>query len=120
MSVVRLIPIWLTAAALALPPNLPAAERAVQTATAVDHFEKRVRPLLVERCHKCHAGEQAKGGLRLDSADAVRRGGDSGETVVPGKPADSLLIQAVRHESGIKMPPDGDRNRFASTDAPDQ
>lgn len=75
-------------------------------ALADDHFEKRIRPLLIERCHKCHAGEKIKGGLRLDSAKGVRQGGESGVVVVPGKPDESLLIQAVRHENGLKMPPD--------------
>lgn len=79
---------------------------AVDEATALKHFETRVRPLLVERCHKCHAGEKAKGGLRLDSAESLRRGGESGP-VIAKSPNDSLLIQAVRHENGLKMPPDG-------------
>jgi hypothetical protein len=70
-------------------------------------FEKRIRPLLIERCHKCHAAEKTKGGLRLDSAADLMKGGESGAVVVPGKPDESLLIQAVRHENGLKMPPDG-------------
>ncbi len=74
---------------------------------AIEHFEKRVRPLLVERCHKCHAGEKHKGGLRLDSAEGLRLGGESGAAVVAGKPEESRLIHAVRHEDGLKMPPDG-------------
>jgi cytochrome c553 len=81
-----------------------------EDARASDHFEKRVRPLLIERCHKCHAAEKTKGGLRLDSAKSLRQGGESGAVVVPGKPDESLLIQAVRHENGLKMPPDGKLN----------
>ncbi|MFO0870273.1 MAG: DUF1549 domain-containing protein [Pirellulales bacterium] len=73
----------------------------------VEHFERQVRPLLLERCHKCHAGQAAKGGLRLDSRAAVLRGGESGAAIVVGKPEASLLIQAVRHENGQQMPPDG-------------
>jgi hypothetical protein len=69
-------------------------------------FEKRIRPLLIERCHKCHAAEKTKGGLRLDSAKGLQAGGESGAVIVPGKPDESLLIQAVRHENGLKMPPD--------------
>jgi cytochrome c553 len=81
-----------------------------EDARASDHFEKRVRPLLIERCHKCHAAEKTKGGLRLDSAKSFKQGGESGAVVVPGKPDESLLIQAVRHENGLKMPPDGKLN----------
>ncbi len=89
-------------ALLSIAATLSAAED-----PAVEHFEKRVRPLLIERCHKCHLAERAKGGLRLNSAESLRRGGESGPVVVPGKPDESLIIQAVRHEQGLKMPPDG-------------
>jgi mono/diheme cytochrome c family protein len=89
----------------------PAAQEGEPTSAvdpgAVEHFEKKVRPILVERCFKCHAGDDVKGGLHLDSADGLRAGGDSGAAVVAGKPDESLLVQAVRHENGLKMPPDG-------------
>lgn len=84
-----------------------AAGRAAAEDAASELFEKKVRPLLIERCHKCHAGTATKGGLRLDSREAVLKGGDSGPAVVPGKMKESLLLQAVRHEDGLKMPPDG-------------
>jgi hypothetical protein len=70
-----------------------------------DHFEKRVRPLLAVRCVRCHGGEKVRGGLRLDSASALARGGNTGPVVVSGKPEKSLLIQAVRHSGDLKMPP---------------
>jgi cytochrome c553 len=76
--------------------------------SADDHFERVIRPLLVERCHACHARENAKGGLRLDSRAAVLAGGDSGPAVTPGQPArENLLIRAVNHTDGLEMPPDG-------------
>ncbi len=83
-------------------PAVTAGDRASE-----DHFEKRIRPLLVERCHRCHAGDKVKGGLKLDSGKATLLGGDSGAVVVPGKPDESLLIEAVRQTGGVKMPPDG-------------
>ena len=73
-------------------------------------FETRVRPLLIERCHKCHSSEQVKGGLRLDSREAILHGGDSGPSIVIGNPDDSLLIQAVRQQNGLAMPPEGRLN----------
>src|SRR5712691_11775593 len=82
-------------------------DRLADSRAALEHFEKRVRPLLVERCYKCHAGEKLKGGLRLDSADGLRRGGESGAVFVVGKPEESRLIQAVLSENSLKMPPDG-------------
>jgi hypothetical protein len=69
-------------------------------------FESEVRPLLIEKCVKCHGEEKQKGGLRLDHWAAIEQGGDSGPPVTPGDAAQSLLIEAVRYES-YEMPPDG-------------
>jgi len=79
-----------------------------QTLEQADFFETRVRPVLAENCFACHSGgaEQPMGGLRVDTRDAVLRGGDRGPAVVSGKPAESRLIQAVRHK-GLVMPPGG-------------
>ncbi|XZE53781.1 PSD1 and planctomycete cytochrome C domain-containing protein [Planctomycetaceae bacterium SH139] len=74
-----------------------------------DFFEKRIRPILVERCQQCHSSTSGKthGGLALDSQQGWRQGGDSGPAIVPGQLAESLLIQAVRYEEdGPQMPPD--------------
>ena len=75
----------------------------------LEFFEARIRPVLVERCLRCHAaGEKApKGGLRLDSPSGLRQGGDSGVILVPGKVDESLLIDAITHAGGVaEMPPD--------------
>ncbi len=72
----------------------------------VAYFENHVRPVLVERCIKCHGAKKSESELRLDSMAAVRKGGISGPAVTPGKPDRSLLIQAVRREDGLEMPPD--------------
>ncbi|WP_437205967.1 DUF1549 domain-containing protein [Planctomicrobium sp. SH664] len=69
-------------------------------------FETRVRPLLAEHCFQCHGAEQSKGNLRLNSRGHQLLGGDSGPAIVPGKPDESLLLQAVRYES-YEMPPSG-------------
>jgi len=71
----------------------------------IDFFEKWIRPLLVERCGECHGEGRAKGGLRLTSGESLLRGGDSGPAIVPGKPDESLLIEAVGQQGDIKMPP---------------
>jgi len=70
-------------------------------------FEKRIRPVLVEQCNKCHAkgARNIRGGLLLDSRDGWTAGGDSGPAIIPGDPDDSLLLSALRHES-FEMPPD--------------
>lgn len=74
----------------------------------IEFFEKKIRPVLVEHCYKCHSADakEVKGGLRLDSRNALRRGGDSGPVVVPGEPGESLLVEALKFED-LKMPPTG-------------
>ena len=75
------------------------------SAAGDEFFEKEVRPLLVERCLKCHGGEKTRGGLKLTSRDAILQGGDTGPAAVPGKPDDSLLVQAApprRHDAGCR------------------
>src|ERR1043165_1434436 len=76
-------------------------------ADPAEFFEMKVRPVLAKNCYTCHT-ESKMGGLRLDSADAVKQGGKSGPPIVAGKPDESLLIQAIRqtHER-LKMPPNG-------------
>ena len=72
---------------------------------ALEFFENKVRPLLAERCLECHGPEKHKANLRLDSLAAILKGGDSGPALVPGKPEESLLVQAIGYTSDIKMPP---------------
>ena len=72
-----------------------------------EFFESKVRPVLAANCYACHT-DSRMGGLRLDSAEAVQKGGKSGPPIVPGKPDDSLLIQAIRQtHARLKMPPGG-------------
>jgi Protein of unknown function (DUF1553)/Protein of unknown function (DUF1549)/Planctomycete cytochrome C len=77
---------------------------------AEDHFEAKVRPLLVDHCYKCHSAKAGKnlGGLKLDSAQGFAAGGESGPVVVPGDPGKSPLMKAVRRkdETISAMPPD--------------
>jgi cytochrome c553 len=78
------------------------------TAEQLDFFEKKVRPLLAENCYKCHSvtSEKVKGGLYLDSREAVLRGGDAGVVVMVGDPGKSLLIKAVEYtDPEMQMPP---------------
>jgi hypothetical protein len=75
---------------------------------AVDLFESKIRPVLVERCYECHSAQakKLKGGLLLDTAEGLRKGGDSGTVLVPSKPDESLLIKAIRyHDDKLQMPP---------------
>jgi hypothetical protein len=74
-------------------------------------FESKIRPVLVKECYACHSAEASKtgklrGGLWLDTRQGTQQGGESGPAVVPGKPDESLLLAAIRHEA-YEMPPKG-------------
>jgi hypothetical protein len=73
----------------------------------LEFFEKQVRPILFARCYECHSGQSVKlqGGLRLDSLAAATKGGDTGPAVVPGKPQESLLVDAINYGELYQMPP---------------
>jgi hypothetical protein len=91
-------------------PALLAAALALNAPTfadeGVDFFEKKVRPLLAERCLECHSPEKkVKGGLRLDTREGWMHGGDGGPAIVPGDLDKSLLITAVRYKDrDLQMP----------------
>ena len=73
----------------------------------IEFFENEIRPLLAHNCFECHGeNEKPSGGVRLDSRAAILRGGESGPVVTPGKPDESLLIEAIRYRS-VEMPPKG-------------
>ena len=74
---------------------------------AAELFESKIRPVLVEVCFKCHGGDKDSGHLRVDSREALLKGGDTSPALVPSKPGESLLLKAIRHsDDDLKMPPD--------------
>ena len=79
-----------------------------------EHFERRVRPLLLARCTGCHGARQARGDLRLDTMQGLQRGGQSGPAIDPEQPQNSRLLRAVRRTGSLKMPPDGKRKLSAA------
>jgi hypothetical protein len=94
------------AAVLTMAPPLSAqpADR-----RGIEFFETKIRPVLVEHCYKCHSEEarksrKLKADLLLDTKAGVLQGGVSGPALVPGKPAESLLLKALRHEGDLQMP----------------
>ena len=78
---------------------------------AIAFFEKSIRPLLAEKCQKCHGDKKTQGGLSLTGRESVLKGGDSGPAAVPGKPRESLIIEAVEQQGELKMPPRGSSPR---------
>lgn len=92
------------ALSLLLAACLPAAE---PTAEQIEFFEKKIRPVLVSKCYKCHSAKskELKGGLLLDTREGIRRGGETGHAVVPGNFDESLILSSIRYDE-LEMPPD--------------
>jgi len=92
----------------------------------VAFFESKIRPVLVEQCYRCHGADKQLGGLRLDTKEALLKGGGKGPALVAGKPKESLLVKALRHQE-VKCPPEtklsdavvADFVKWIETGAPD-
>ena len=99
----------------------------------IDFFEKKIRPVLAEQCYQCHSAKAARSGmlmgkLQLDTQEGVQRGGSRGSVVVPGRPDQSMLIEALEYANdSLQMPPGGklpdeviaDFSKWVSLGAPD-
>ncbi len=95
---------------LALIAGVMAAKSHAQTEEAEnDFFESKIRPVLATRCYECHSAEsgKSKGGLKVDSREALLRGGDNGPAVVGRSLEKSLLYQALSYSGDTQMPPKG-------------
>lgn len=79
----------------------------IEELPAEEFFERRVRPVLVEHCQPCHGATKQEAGLRLDSAESLRKGSDSGPVIVSSAPTESPLLEAIRYDGPVKMPPRG-------------
>jgi hypothetical protein len=98
---------WLGLAILAgvLASSLPQIEGAESDGDAF--FETHVRPVLMNRCSACHGRDKQEGQLRVDSLEALLSGGESGPAIVPGRSEESLLVEAIRQQGFVVMPPEG-------------
>ena len=95
----------LTSLALMLAIATPAIG-ADMTAEQRSFFESKIRPVLVKQCYECHSADAKKlgGKLLLDAPSEMIAGGESGPSLIPGNPDESLIIQALRYD-GLEMPP---------------
>lgn len=99
--------VWMTAVAILIPTVARAAE---PTPAELDFFEKKVRPILTDKCYSCHSltEKKAKGSLIVDTKEGLLKGGDTGPSIVPGDPNKSLLIKAIKYtDADLQMPPQG-------------
>jgi cytochrome c553 len=100
-----------------LPADIAAAPAPSRSAPAVSgedlqFFETRIRPVLADHCYKCHSREADKirGGLMLDTREGMLHGGDTGPAIEPGKPEDSLVVDAISYkDTDLQMPPKGEK-----------
>lgn len=104
----------LVSAAALRAADMPVSHPPIGKLSAADHqfFESKIRPILANKCYNCHSkqGDKVRGGLLLDSREAILQGGYTGPALVPGKPDESLLIQAVRYkDEDLQMPPKGEK-----------
>ena len=112
-------------AVLLCSPNVAGAD----DRAGVQFFETKIRPVLVKHCYECHSTESGKsrGGLKVDTREALRRGGDSGPAIRGRSARDSLLYQSITYEGDYQMPPKGklpdgaiaDIRRWIEMGAPD-
>src|SRR5438093_13069372 len=76
-------------------------------APAPEFFEKKIRPVLVNRCQACHNAKVKTAGLDLTSAEGVAQGGQSGPIVVAGDPEAGRLLKVIGFREWMNMPPTG-------------
>ncbi len=95
------------------------AARAPANDSDAEFFEKRIRPLLVERCESCHSAAKGKtnGGLALDTREGWLKGGHRGTPIVAGKPDESLLVRAIRYlDDELQMPPEDNGGKLSDAE----
>jgi mono/diheme cytochrome c family protein len=100
------LPIVLLSTAIAAPTLNATFAQAAADGDPNAFFENRIRPVLTAHCLKCHGADKQESGLRLDSKRLASKGGDRGPAIVLGDPDHSLIVQAIRRTSDLKMPPD--------------
>lgn len=93
--------------ALLAVPSTWSAIRLNEPSKPVD-FDRDIKPIFAKHCLSCHGPDKQKADLRLDRKTDALRGGDSGAAIIPGKPADSLLLKRVTEaDADLRMPPKG-------------
>jgi len=95
---------------IALALSVQTVSAAELTSAETQFFETKIRPALLKHCAECHSvdSETLEGNFAVDTREAIRAGGDSGAAVVPGKPDQSLLLDAISYDGLFyDMPPSG-------------
>lgn len=93
--------LWLCSVA-AVAISVQAADRPDR---AAQFFDKRVAPILTKRCLGCHNQQLKNAGVSFMDRDSLLNGGSRGPAIVPGVPERSVMIDVLRHEGEVQMPP---------------
>lgn len=72
-------------------------------------FQRDVYPILKANCIACHNKTTTKADLNMETPELMKKGGESGPGIVPGKGADSIILQAAAHTWDSIMPPKGNK-----------
>jgi cytochrome c len=109
----RSLAVGLTFAALISITLKTSSVQAREDNSKEEFYSTRVKPIFNANCARCHGGTNHRGGFNMDTREDLLKGGHNGPVIVPGDPANSLLIKLIRHE-GLKddlkdMPPKVDK-----------
>jgi len=91
--------------------------QAHEDASKPEFYTARVKPIFDTNCARCHGGINHRGGLNIDTREALLKGGHTGPAIVPGDPSKSLLLTLIRHEGPSSEPKDMPPNKPKLSDA---
>src|SRR5438105_3516121 len=105
ISVATILCAGLTWTASSADPKTPVdSDHAAKMAKGLDLFKKHVRPVLVQRCVRCHGGKEVESQFDLTEREGLLRGGKAGPAILVGKSKESLLYQLITHAREPHMP----------------
>ncbi len=87
--------------------NAVGADQSIAGADAQGMWTAHIRPLLQDRCFRCHGGASRKNDLDLRTPEDILKGGERGPAVGPGRPEESLIFKVIQPGAELEMPPDG-------------
>lgn len=90
---------------------MPVPVQAQENPATPEFYTQHVQPILQTNCYRCHGGMNRRGGLNMETREGLLKGGRDGASIIPGDPANSLLVKLIRHEGPandpMPMPPRG-------------
>jgi cytochrome c len=86
------------------PEPSPAQMAGLNDPAKPEFYTYKVRPIFQANCYRCHGGMNHRGGLNMQMRAGLLKGGHVGPAIVPGDPANSLLVRLIRHEGPANDP----------------